>query len=360
MLVGTTFSAFIVMQQPGTYQGVSDRLVMQINVIKEADLWVMSTQSWDFSDPTYFNSTDIYRIRAIPGVLWATKIYRFGFTWYHPNTNKAMAWELMGIDPETLIGLPKEMSQGDRMSIYKANAVIIDGYALNILETPDHTTIQIGDKMMEGPKTWIVTAITKPLKTYTSHPKAYMLSSHLPSIDIRPYFILVKAAPSITVEHLAHEIKQRTGYDALTTAQFTARALQYFRDKTPVIIIFISVAILGFVIGMVVMWQIFSNFTLTHLHQFGMLKMLGVTNSLLIKMVLFQASVVGGAGYFIGLALTVLFGLIFHDTNIAFHLTPEIALLGALGTTFMVAFSSYLSILKVLRLDTVDLCRDLN
>ena len=79
MLVGTTFSAFIVMQQPGTYQGVSDRLVMQINVIKEADLWVMSTQSWDFSDPTYFNSTDIYRIRAIPGVLWATKIYRFGF-----------------------------------------------------------------------------------------------------------------------------------------------------------------------------------------------------------------------------------------------------------------------------------------
>lgn len=360
MLVGTTFSAFIVMQQPGTYQGVSDRLVTQIHSIKETDLWVMSPQSWEFSDPTYFNATDIYRIKAIPGVRWATKIYRFSFSWFHPNTNKVVTWELMGIDPETLFGLPKKMSQGDRTSIYKPNAIIIDGYAQKQLETADHTTIQIGDKLVEGPKTWFVTAITKPLKTYTSHPKAYMLSTHIPSVSTRPYFILVKAAPSITVERLAHEIKQLTGYDALTTEQFSARALQYFRDKTPVIIIFISVAILGFVIGLVVMWQIFSNFILTHIHQFGMLKMLGVTNALLIKMVLFQAAVIGGAGYFLGLVLALFFGLIFHDTNIAFHLTLDIALLGALGTVFIVAFASYLSILKVLRLDTIDLCRDLN
>lgn len=360
MLVGTTFSAFIVMQQPGTYQGISDRLVTQINSIKEHDLWVMSPMSWDFSDPTYFNATDIYRIKSIPGVKWAAKIYRFGFNLYHPNTNKSASWELMGIDPESLLGLPKEMSQGDRLSIYKANAIIIDGYALKQLETANHTTIKLGDKMKEGNKTWVVTAITKPLKTYTSHPKAYMLANHIPSIDSRPYFILVKALPFTRIDKLAYDIKRMTGCDALTTKQFSARALAYFRDKTPVIIIFISVAILGFVIGLVVMWQIFSNFILTHLHQFGMLKMLGVTNTLLIKMVLFQASVIGGAGYVIGLLLAFIFGLIFHDTNIAFHLTTSIALLGLLGTTLIVALSSYLSILKVLRLDTVELCRDLN
>ena len=52
--------------------------------------------------------------------------------------------------------------------------------------------------------------------------------------------------------------------------------------------------------------------------------------------------------------------VIFHDTNIAFHLTWNIALLGALGTAVIIGLSSYFSTLKVLRLDTVDLCRDLN
>lgn len=108
------------------------------------------------------------------------------------------------------------------------------------------------------------------------------------------------------------------------------------------------------------MWQIFTNFVLTHLHQFGMLKMLGVSSSSLINMVLFQASIIGGLGYLIGLTLTALFGFILHDTTVAFHLTWQIILLGALGSTIVIVFSSYFAILKVLRLDTVELCRDSN
>lgn len=360
MLVGTTFSAFIIMQQPGTYQGVSDRLVSQIHAVKEADLWVMSKESWDFSDPTYFNSLDIYRIRSLPGVLWARKLYRTWFTLTHLSTYKTMNWELIGVDPTSMIGLPKDMYAGDRATIQQANAIIIDGYALKQFETESHQTIKIGDNLVDGQRKWLVTAITKPLRSYASHPKAYLLNNHIPSVNTRPYFILVKAKPLANVNQIAYEINKMTGYDALTPLQFSNRALQYFREKTPIIIIFISVAILGFCIGLVIMWQIFSNFTLTHLHQFGMLKMLGVSNSLLIKMVLFQAAIIGGAGYVIGFILNLLFGIIFYDTNIAFHLTRNIALLGALGTIVIIALASYFSILKVLRLDTVELCRDLN
>ena len=360
MLIGSTLSAFIIMQQPGTYQGVSDRLVVQIQAIKETDLWVMGRDSWDFSDPTYFNSMDIYRVREVPGVLWAKKIYR---TWYgliHAKTGKNVSWELIGVEPETLIGLPKDLIAGDRNAIYRANAVIIDGYAVKQFETENHQTIQLGDVMIDGTRKLIVAAITKPSRSYASHPKMYMLSTHIPSIATRPYFILVKVKPNFNIQQVAYNIHQATYYDVLTTPEFVLRALKYFREKTPIIIIFISVAILGFSIGLVIMWQIFSNFTLTHLHQFGMLKMLGVSNGLLITMVLFQAAIIGGLGYFIGLILVLLFGVIFHDTNIAFHLTWQIALLGALGTTIIIALSSYFSTLKVLRLDTVDLCRDLN
>ena len=138
------------------------------------------------------------------------------------------------------------------------------------------------------------------------------------------------------------------------------RANDYFRKKTPIVIAFVSIAIIGFIIGLVMMWQIFSNFVLTHIHQLGMLKMLGVSSSSLIKMVLFQATVTGGLGYIIGLLLTSSFGFIFHDTTVAFHLTWQIILLGALGSAVIVVFSSYFGISRVLRLDTVELCRDSN
>ena len=218
----------------------------------------------------------------------------------------------------------------------------------------------MGDKLVEGRNNWVVTGISKPLRTYMIQPKAYTLSNHLPDLIHRPSFILVKVKKNADLREVALRIHQKTGYDALTQDEFVSRSLAFFREHTPIILIFICIAIMGFIIGLIIMWQIFNNFILTHLHQFGMLKMLGVSNRALRNMVLFQAFITGGIGYLMGLILALLFGLIVHDTQIAFHLTWKIALLGALGTAVIIVLSSCFSIIKVFRMDTVDLCRDLN
>ncbi|KTC93478.1 ABC transporter permease [Legionella cincinnatiensis] len=360
MVIGATFSAFIIMQQPGIYQGVTDRIVAPIRAITDVDLWVMGDTSFSFADPLYFRPIDIYRIRSIPGVLWAKQLYRTWYTMIHSGTGKITSWELIGVDPESLVGLPKTMIAGTRSSIHKTNSIIIDGYALKQFEAPDGRTIQLGEKMLEGRNKLIVTGITKPLRTYMYEPKAYMTSNHIPDVSHRNSFILVKVKPTYNVQQIAYEIRKTTGFLPLTPDQFVERSNQFFREKTPIVIAFIAVAIVGFIIGLVMMWQIFTNFVLTHLHQFGMLKMLGVSSASLIKMVLFQAAITGGLGYILGLALTMLFGVLFHDTTVAFHLTQQIILLGALGSTIVIVFSSYFAILKVLRLDTIELCRDTN
>ncbi len=358
MVIGATFSAFIIMQQPSVYQGVTDRLVAPIRAITEPDLWVMGGGSFSFDQPTFFKATDIYRVRSVPGVLWAVPLYR---TWYpikHLQTKKQRNWDFIGVDPKSLIGLPKTMLSGERSAIQHANAVLVDGYSLKQMETESKKTIQMGDKLLVGRFTWNVAGITTPVRTYMTEPKAYMLSSHIPGVLSLSSFILVKVKPSYDINQVANEIQKITKYLALTPSQFADRSNKYFRDQTPIVMGFVSIAVIGFTIGLVMMWQIFNNFVITHLHQFGMLKMLGLPNSLLMKMVLFQAGVTGGFGYLIGLLLTILFGLIFYDTVIAFHLTWQIVLLGAAGTALVVAFASYFGILKVIRLDTVELCRD--
>ncbi|CEG59007.1 membrane protein of unknown function [Legionella fallonii LLAP-10] len=358
MIIGATFSAFIIMQQPSVYQGVTDRLVSPIHAITEPDLWVMGGSSFSFDQPTFFKATDIYRVRSVPGVLWAVPLYRTWYSMKHLKTKKQQNWEIIGVDAQSLIGLPKTMLNGVRSAIHHANAVIIDGYSLKQLETENRKTIQMGDKLVEGRNTWTVAGISSPLRTYMTEPKAYMVSTHIPNVLGHPSFILVKVKPSYDVSQVASEIQKITKYFAFTPSQFADRSNKYFRDQTPIVMGFVSIAIIGFTIGLVMMWQIFNNFVVSHLHQFGMLKMLGVSSSLLMKMVLFQAGVTGGLGYLIGLLLTVLFGLIFCDTVIAFHLTWQIIFLGAAGTTLVVAFASYFGILKVIRLDTVELCRD--
>jgi putative ABC transport system permease protein len=360
MLIGATFSAFIIMQQPGIYKGVTDRIVAQVRSITEIDLWVMGKDSHSFDLPKSFTPSDFYRVRSVPGVLWAVQLYR---TWYlmkHPKTNQVRSWELVGVDPYRLIGLPKTMVAGERETIHRANALIVDGYSLKQMETDAKETVAIGDKMYEGRNTWTITGIAKPLRSYMYQPKVYMASNHIPNILNRQSFILVKVKPGADVQQVAAAIEKKTHFDALTPEGFQARTLEFFRKKTPIVINFITVAILGFIIGLVVMWQIFSNFILTHLHQFGMLKMLGVSNSLLKKMVFFQAGIVGIGGYIFALLLAILFGFVFYDTIVAFHLTWRIAVLGFVGALVIVILSSYFSMLKVIRMDTVELCRDLN
>jgi putative ABC transport system permease protein len=358
MIIGTTFAAFIIMQQPAIYQGVVDQLTNPILLVSEPDLWVMTSTAEDFGDPPHISETDAYRIKAIPGVLWTRKLYRGWYTFYHPHTDTLRHWQLVAVDPKSLSGLPVEMLAGNRDKIRQSNGIIVDGYSLTQLETLDHRTIRLGDTMLADRRAWQIVGISRPLRTLTTAPKAYITSNHLPNVNSWGSFILVKVTQSDLVPKVAADINRITGYTALTQREFTQRSIKYWRHKTPILPYFIFIAALGFIIGLITMWQIFNNFILTHLHQFGMLKMLGVSNFNIINMVLFQAILTGGLGFFLGLLLVTIFGWIVDNTIITFHLNWPIALLGVLGISVIIIIASYFSILKVLRFDSVALCRD--
>ena len=329
MIIGTTFAAFIIMQQPAIYQGVVDQLTRHILFVSEPDLWVMTNSAEDFSDPPHVSEVDAYRIKAIAGVLWTKRLFRGWYDFYHPQTDTLRNWQLIAVDPDTLLGLPNEMLAGNRGKIRQASSVIIDGYSLKQLETSYHRTIALGDTLISDKKSWHVVAIAKPLRTLSSTPKAYITSNHLPHATAWGSFILVKAKSPELIPKIAAEINKVTGFIALTQQEFIQRSIKFWQKKTPILPYFVFIAVLGFIIGLITMWQIFNNFILTHLHQFGMLKMLGVSNRHIIKMVLFQAVITGGLGYFLGLFLVTIFGFIVQNTVITFHLTWMISLLGA-------------------------------
>src|SRR5690606_9698597 len=108
---------------------------------------------------------------------------------------------------------------------------------------------------------------------------------------------------------------------------------------------------LGFLVGAAVAGMMFFNFTHDNLRQFGALKAMGTSDLALVKMILFQALVVGFTGWGMGVGLASWFGFAMRSGVLAFKLSWGILALSATGVALIMVIASLISIRKVVRLE---------
>ncbi len=109
--------------------------------------------------------------------------------------------------------------------------------------------------------------------------------------------------------------------------------------------------LLGFIVGAAIAGQTFYNFVQDNLKHYATLKAMGLKNHILARMVILQATVVGLIGYGIGVGLTTIFGMLVHDTVLAFLMLPSLLLFAGLGVLLIVVLSAILGIRRVLAVD---------
>jgi putative ABC transport system permease protein len=121
--------------------------------------------------------------------------------------------------------------------------------------------------------------------------------------------------------------------------------------------------LLGFLIGAAIAGQTFYLFTLDNLKQFGCLKAMGVRNATLVRMVLFQALVVGALGYCIGFGLAsaaeeILAGRLSKGgLALANYMAWPIPLGSASAAALIVTASALVSLRRVLTLEPASVFR---
>ncbi|MDD5207283.1 MAG: FtsX-like permease family protein, partial [Desulfobacterales bacterium] len=81
------------------------------------------------------------------------------------------------------------------------------------------------------------------------------------------------------------------------------------------------------------------------------LKAMGATNSVLLRMIILQALVVGAIGYGLGVGGASLFGYLLGGTELSFRLTTELLLVSAAAIGVIIVCSALISIRKVMRLE---------
>jgi putative ABC transport system permease protein len=359
IIFGIAFATLLMAQQISIFAGIMGRTASQIKDVRDADIWVMDANTRFIDEVPALPETDLQRVRGVPGVAWAVKMYK-GQVSARLATGQFRSIILFGLDDNSLVGAPRDLILGNVEDLRRPDAVIVDkaGYQYMWPGEP----FELGKTIEMNDRRGVLVGICKVSPPFTTLPVMYTRYSQaewfVPHNRNLMSFILAKPQPDVPAEEVCRRIEVQTHENnrqlvALTQQQFFWKTIKYFLSSTGIPVNFGITIALGFVVGIAIAGQTFYLFTVENLRQFGALKAMGVCNGRIMGMIFLQAIVVGLIGYGIGMGLTAAF---FEGTSHITHLAglgmyPEIMLGVGAGVLFIVMLASVVSARRVLLLE---------
>jgi putative ABC transport system permease protein len=365
ILTGLTCAALLVTQQLAIFLGYMTRTWAFIDDCapptggqNSADIWVMNDQMEFTEDSKRMQDTELYRVRSIRGVTWAVPLFKSQLD-VRLGGGRETACSLVGLDDATLIGAPP-MTVGKLSDLRQADAVIVDAaQADNKLAHLDASgkriPLRIGDHIEINDHQAIVAGFCRVRRNFFWQPILY--TTYTRALLFAPQqrrmltFILAKADPGENPQTVADRIARATGLAAYTTHGFSALTARYVITQTGIAINFGIAVLLGFIIGTAVAAQSFFNFMNENLRLFGMLKAMGASTQILLRMILVQAATAGIIGYGLGVGAAALFGRFLGGSQIAFTFPWQLPLTTAFVVAGACLFPALISLRKLVRLE---------
>lgn len=358
VIFGIFLATLLISQQSAIFLGLISRSYRLITDIPAPNLWIMdpATESEDKLRSLPIGYLDV--VRSIPGIEWAAPLNVAQVPVITPS-GKFDICHIYGIDDATLIGAPTHILHGNIKDLRRAGAVIVDVYsANNLLATllPDGTkqALKVGDPLEINGHTAVVVGICKITPGFYPQPLMFTTFTQFqlfsPSLSNRVEFILAKTREEVDIDDVLKKINAQPALQALTSSQFQDRIIKFFL-KTGILINFgLSVA-LGVIIGFSIAGQIFFIMTLENIMYYALIRAIGGTRNMLLKMVIFQAAIVGAVGFTLGIGVTILWGIAIKNTTLAFLFSWKLLLFSGAIVFIICVFTAVLSIQKVLRID---------
>jgi putative ABC transport system permease protein len=351
VVFGIAFGTLLITQQSSIFCGAMLRTISQIHDIADASIWVMDPSVEYVDDNTPLRDRELYRVRSVPGVLWAVRLYK-GISQVRLADGNYQQVVLIGLDDETLIGAPREMVVGSVADLRQPDAILMDEAGYRFLWPGD--PLRPGKTVEINERRAVVVGICKASATFIlSNPVVYsrfsQASVYAPRSRNQLSFVLAQNEPALTPADAARRIERHTGLRALPREDFAWRTIVYYLVRTGVAINFGTTVMLGVFIGSAIAGQMFYTFTVENLRHFGTLKALGVNDRRLVGMVILQAFWVGAIGYGLGVGGAALFGQLTRNaTKLAFFMHWQVLVGTGVAVILIVIVTSLFSIWRVL------------
>jgi putative ABC transport system permease protein len=362
IVFGIAFACMLMAQQASIFVGLMRNTTSQIRDIQGADIWVMDPSVEFVDDVTPLSDNAVYRVRGVPGVAWAVRLYKgLGRAQFPEGNYKEFI--VLGLDDQTLVGAPPKMIVGALADLRRPDAVVMDELGYRYLWPGQ--PLQPGRTFEMNDHRAVVVGICQASPTFQTFPiiyTRYSLAVTFAAQERRVLsFVLAKGEPGLSTNEVCDRIQQRTNLLAVSNRNFAWMTISYYLRRTGIPINFGTTVLLGFIIGAAIAGQTFYLFTIGNLKQFGALKAMGTSNARIVAMVLMQGLFVGLIGFGLGMGLASLIEIwmrmILTTIPPVNFMAWQIPVGTALAVALIMLGTTFFSLRRVLRLEPATVFR---
>ena len=347
--IGIVFSVVLVMVQMGLYLGFG-RMVTTVIDHTSADLWVMRHGTKCFEDPSLLSHSKQTGAAATAGVAEVTPLV-IGFSgWILPSGEITPVF-VVGSDLQIL--KPWNLTEGTVRALSGSGTVSVDRSYFERLGVSG-----IGSKANIRGLPVSVAAVSEGIRSFTTTPYVFSDLSQarayigIPSTMVS--YLLVKLRPGADLERVRHDLQASLpDSEVLTPAEFNERSRSYWLLGTGAGAALFAGAILGIIVGVVIVAQTLYSSTKDHLDEFATLRAMGSSNGYIYSVIIYQAVL----NAVIGFAFATLIGFSvveFTRSGALPVLITPMLVLAMLVLTVVVCMAAALgAIFRVVRIDPV-------
>lgn len=349
-LVGILFSIVLVAVQLGLYLGSSREITSNIDNAK-GDLWITAFGAKSFEDGgVLLTQKERHAALSVPGVKSVAPAFVAFAEWRKPAGGSTRV-VVVGADAEDGGLTPFRLVDGTWNDIKAPDGIAVDKSYLDELGISGiGSTAQIAQGRVR------VRALTDDIRSFTQSPYVYMPITRARALlgvsEDTATFHLVTLQPGANLETVRAEIKQRIApAEVLTKGEFLARSLKQWLFNTGAGAALIGGALLGTLVGTVIVAQTLYSSTKDHINEFATLRALGSSSGYIHKVILAQAGMSALLGYGLGMIIALIIVYAARGSALPIMMTPALAFGLLTLTLFMCAISAISAIFKVTKID---------
>jgi len=348
-IVGIVFSIVLVTVQMGLFVSFSHMVATTIDHAP-ADLWIVPKGTRCFEDPAPLDESERFRALSVKGVADAVSIV-VGFAEWQASSGKRT--------PIFIIGSPLEppglhawnLVAGSVRALAIPDAVAIDQTYFKQLESKGMLDIaEINGKRAQ------VRAVTKGIRSFTTMPAVFVplnrARSYIGMAPDKITFLLVHLAPEAKLFDVRSRLQRvLSNVEVLTPTEFASRSRSFWLFGTGAGAGLFAGAVLGLIVGTVIVGQTLYSSTIDNLYEFAVLRAIGSSSAYIHAVIIIQAVISAVIGFFIAAAVGLAIVQATANTALPVLMTPGLTVILFVVTIAMCTLSAISAIVKVTRID---------
>jgi len=348
-LVGIVFSVVLVMIQMGLFFGFGHMVTTMIDHAS-TDLWVVPKGAKCFEDPSLLDLKLRNRIATVDGVATIVPLV-IGFSDWRLESGEMTPVFIVGADLQDGGLQPWNVVEGTAEALAGRGAVAVDrSYFERLGATGIGSTAEIRGRKVR------VAAVTDGIRSFTTTPYVFVdlksARTYTGTPKERVNDLLVRLNKGANPQKVAEAIRAQVGgAEVLTSNEFRSRSRSFWLFGTGAGAALFAGALLGVIVGTVIVAQTLYSSTKDHLSEFATLRAMGSSNAYIYNVIIYQALLNAVIGFCIAAGVGAVVVEMTAKSALPVVITPWlVAGLSAL-TVVMCVISAIGAILRVLHTD---------